>query len=70
VWARPHGRTENKVTTSHQDDELKSSRVTLTGGNVFADLGLSAKEAKNLLVDADIYIAKAPSYQLGRQTGL
>ena len=59
--------------TSHQDDELKSSRVTPTGGNVFADLGFSAKEAKeakDLLVNADIRIAKAPSYQLGRHTGL
>jgi len=33
-------------------------------------LGFSAKEAKDLLVDADIRIAKAPSYQLGRHTGL
>jgi predicted XRE-type DNA-binding protein len=45
--------------TSHQNDDLTSSRVTPAGGNVFADLGFSAQEAKGLLEDADARIAKA-----------
>jgi predicted XRE-type DNA-binding protein len=46
--------------TSHQNDDLKSSHVTPAAGNVFADLGFSAREAKGLLEaeDADIRIAK------------
>lgn len=43
---------------SHQSDDLKSSHVTPAGGNVFADLGFSAQEAKGLLEDADVRIAK------------
>lgn len=45
--------------TSHQDDDLKSSRVTPADGNVFADLGFSEHEANHLLADADARIAKA-----------
>jgi len=44
--------------TSHQNDDLKSSHVTPAAGNVFADLGFSAQEAKGLLEDADVRIAK------------
>ncbi len=43
---------------SHQSDDLKSSHVTPAAGNVFADLGFSAQEAKGLLEDADVRIAK------------
>jgi len=43
---------------SHQNDDLKSSHVTPAAGNVFADLGFSAQEAKGLLEDADVRIAK------------
>jgi predicted XRE-type DNA-binding protein len=42
----------------HQNDDLKSSHVTPAAGNVFADLGFSAQEAKGLLEDADVRIAK------------
>jgi predicted XRE-type DNA-binding protein len=42
-----------------QRDDLASSHVTAAGGNVFADLGFSAKESKALLADADARIAKA-----------
>lgn len=45
--------------TTHQDDDLKSCRVTSADGNVFADLGFSAQESKGLLEDADARIAKA-----------
>ncbi len=45
--------------TTRQADDLKSSRITPADGNVFADLGFSAKEAKVLLADADARIAKA-----------
>ena len=44
--------------TSHQNDDLKSSHVTAAAGNVFADLGFSAQEAKGLLEDAEVRIAK------------
>ena len=51
--------------TPHQDDDLKSSRITPADGNVFVDLGFSAKEAKGLLADADARIAGAekPTYE-------
>ena len=35
------------------DDDLKSRYLTPAGGNVFADLGFSPKQAKALLQDAD-----------------
>ena len=45
--------------TTHPEVNLKSRHVTPAGGNVFADLGFSPKEAKALLKDADACIAKA-----------
>ena len=40
------------------DADLKSSHVTPVGGNVFADLGFSPKQAKAMLADADARIAR------------
>jgi predicted XRE-type DNA-binding protein len=39
--------------------DLKSSHITPAGGNVFADLGFSPKQAKAMLADADARIAKS-----------
>ena len=43
---------------AHLDDDLKSGHITPAGGNVFADLGFSPKQAKAMLEDADERIAK------------
>jgi len=48
-----------KTAVHTEDLDLKSSHVTAAEGNVFADLGFSAKESKALLADADARIAKA-----------
>jgi predicted XRE-type DNA-binding protein len=39
--------------------DLKSSHITPAGGNVFADLGFSPKQAKAMLADADARIAQS-----------
>ncbi len=39
--------------------DLKNSHITPAGGNVFADLGFSPKQAKAMLADADARIAKS-----------
>ena len=44
---------------NRQTDDLKSSHITPTGGNVFADLGFAPKQAKAMLKAADERIAKS-----------
>jgi predicted XRE-type DNA-binding protein len=41
------------------NDDLKSGHITPVGGNVFADLGFSPKQAKAMLAAADERIFKA-----------
>lgn len=45
--------------TAQPNDDLKSAHITPTDGNVFADLGFSPKEAKAMLAEADVRIAKS-----------
>ena len=39
--------------------DLNSGHITPAGGNVFADLGISPKQAKAMLAEADARIAKS-----------
>ncbi len=54
---------------AHTDD-LQSSHITPADGNVFADLGFSAKDSKALLADADARIAKAEKLKAEAATAI
>lgn len=52
------------------DADLKSSHITPAGGNVFADLGFAPKQAKAMLADADVRIAKSQKLKQDAATAI